>query len=114
MYLRKQWKLKSMVFYELHATSIVGHSMFTKTYDGVKCYFFLDVMKQDVHTFVVECDVCQCNKAVTVKAPGTLQLLPIPANIWRDIYMDFIVGLPKSSNKYVIMVVVDHLSKYAH
>jgi hypothetical protein len=28
--------------------------------------------------------------------------------------MDFITGLPKSRNKSVIMVVVDHLSKYAH
>jgi hypothetical protein len=28
--------------------------------------------------------------------------------------MDFIVGLPKSGNKSIIMVVVDHLSKYAH
>jgi hypothetical protein len=31
-----------------------------------------------------------------------------------DISMDFIVGLPKLGNKSVIMVVVDHLSKYAH
>jgi hypothetical protein len=28
--------------------------------------------------------------------------------------MDFIVGLPKSGNKLVIMVLIDHLSKYAH
>jgi hypothetical protein len=28
--------------------------------------------------------------------------------------MDFIVGLPESSNKSIIMVVIDHLSKYAH
>jgi hypothetical protein len=28
--------------------------------------------------------------------------------------MDFIVGLPKSGNKSIIMVVVDLLSKYAH
>ena len=28
--------------------------------------------------------------------------------------MDFIVGLPKLGNKSVIMVVVDHLSMYAH
>jgi hypothetical protein len=34
--------------------------------------------------------------------------------IWRDISMDFIVGLPKSVNKLVFMVVVDHLSEYAH
>jgi hypothetical protein len=63
---------------------------------------------------VVECDVCQHNKGEIVKSPGTLQPLPIPPAIWRDITMDFIVGLPKSGNKSVIMVVVDHLSKYAH
>jgi len=28
--------------------------------------------------------------------------------------MEFIVGLPKEVNKSVIMVVVDHISKYAH
>ena len=71
-------------------------------------------MKQDIHTFVVECDVWQCNKGETVKAPGTLQPLPIPPAIWRDISMDLIVGLSKYENKLVIMVVVDRISKYAH
>jgi hypothetical protein len=61
-----------------------------------------------------ECEVCQCNKGETIKAPGTLQLLLIPPSIWQDISMDFIVGLPKSGNKSVIMVVINHLSKYAH
>jgi hypothetical protein len=49
-----------------------------------------------------------------IKSLGTLQPLLIPPTIWRDISMDFIVGLPKLGNKSVIMVVVDHLSKYAH
>jgi hypothetical protein len=103
-----------MVLSKLHATPTAGHSGFTKTYDRVKRSFFWDVMKQDVHNFVDECDVCQCNKGKTIKSPGTLQPLPIPPAIWRDISMDFIVGLPKSGNKSVIMVVVDRLSKYAH
>ena len=71
-------------------------------------------MKHDIRNFVVECDVCQCNKGETVKSPGTLQPLSIPPTIWRDISMDFIVGLPKLGNKSFIMVVVDRLSKYAH
>jgi hypothetical protein len=71
-------------------------------------------MKHDVHTFVDECEVCQCNKGEIVKALSTLQPPLIPSAIWRDISMDFIVGLPKLGNKSVIMVVVDRLSKYAH
>jgi hypothetical protein len=67
-------------------------------------------MKQDVRTFMEECDVYQCNKGEIVKSPETLQPLLIPPMIWRDISMDFIVGLPKLGNKLVIMVVVDHLS----
>jgi hypothetical protein len=114
LYLSKESKFKSTVLYELHATPTAGHSEFTKTYDIFKRSFFWDGMKQDIHNFVVECDVCQHNKGETVKSPGTLQLLPIPPAIWWDISMDFIVGLPKSGNKSVIIVVVDHLSKYAH
>jgi hypothetical protein len=71
-------------------------------------------MKQNIHNFVAECDVCQCNKGETVKSLGTLQPLLIPPTIWKDLSMDYIIGLPKSGNKLVIMVVVDRLSKYAH
>jgi hypothetical protein len=63
---------------------------------------------------MVECEVYQWNKGETVKAPSKLQPLPIPPFIWRDISMDFIVGLPKSGNKSLIMVVIDRLSKYVH
>jgi hypothetical protein len=103
-----------MVPYEIHATSTNGNSGFTKTYDWVKRSFFWDGMKQKVHNFVEKCEVCQCNKGETVKYPGTLQPLPIPLAIWRDISIDFIEGLPKSGNKSVIMVVVDRISSYAH
>jgi hypothetical protein len=71
-------------------------------------------MKQDVCNFVIECVVCQRNKGETVKSLGTLQPLPIPLAIWRDISMDCITGLPKLGNKSVIMVVVGILSRYAH
>jgi hypothetical protein len=114
LYLSKQSKLESTVLSELHATPTAGHCGLTKTYDQVKRYFFWDGMKQDIRNFVAECDVCQRNKGETVKSPGTLQSLSIPPSIWQDISMDFIVGLPKSGNKSVIMVVVDRLSKYVH
>jgi hypothetical protein len=102
------------VLSELHATPTSGNSGFTKTYDRVKRYFFWDGMKKDVLTFVEKCDACQHNKGETIKPPGTIQALVIPPALWRDISIDFIMGLPKPGNKSVIVVVVDRLSKYAH
>jgi hypothetical protein len=57
---------------------------------------------------------CQCNKGETIKSPISLQPLPITTSIWTNISIDFIVGLPKAGNNSIIMVVVDHLSKYVH
>ena len=71
-------------------------------------------MKHDICTFVAGCHTCQCNKGETVKTLGTLQLLPLPPTIWTNSFMNFIVVLPKSKNHSFIMVVVDHLSKYAN
>ena len=38
----------------------------------------------------------------------------MPSQVWADISMDFIEGLPKVGGKSVILMVVDRFSKYAH
>ena len=81
LYLSKQLKLKSKVLSKLHATPTTRHSRFTKTYDRVKRSFFQDGMKQDIHNFFIECDVCQHNKGETIKSWGSLQPLLIPPTI---------------------------------
>jgi hypothetical protein len=101
-----------MVLSELHASPTTGKSGFTKTYERVKRSFLWEVMKQYVHTFMEECDVCQCNKGEFVKFINMLEPLPIRPAIWRNISIDFVVVLPKSSNKLVSMVVVDCISNH--
>lgn len=71
-------------------------------------------MTTDIQAFIRRCEVCQRCKYDNSAYPGIIQPLPIPEMIWTDISMDFIDGLPRSSGKTVILVVVDRLSKAAH
>jgi hypothetical protein len=63
---------------------------------------------------VTECVVCQRAKEEHCQYPDLLAPLPIPTMAWTFISMDFVEGLPKSSSKDVILVVVDRLTKYSH
>ena len=72
-------------------------------------------MKREIAKYVAECDTCQMVKASHLNVSGTLQPLPIPSQKWDDINMDFIVGLPNTSQHHdSIWVIVDRLTKTAH
>jgi len=71
-------------------------------------------MAQDIKTYIQQCLVCQQAKTTTTLPAGLLQPLPIPNQIWEDLAMDFITGLPLSQGFTVICVVIDRLSKAAH
>jgi hypothetical protein len=99
---------------ESHTSPVGGHSGFLKTYHRVKKDLFWDGLKTDVQRFVAECLVFQQNKVETIKTLGLLQPLAIPSQHWEKFSMDFIIRLPKSKGKSVIMVIFDRLTKYVH
>jgi hypothetical protein len=72
-------------------------------------------MKREIAKYVSECDICQRVKASHLKTAGVLQHLPVPSWKWEDIIMDFIVGLPNTSQRHdSIWVIVDRLTKIAY
>ncbi|XP_042018422.1 uncharacterized protein LOC121766112 [Salvia splendens] len=107
-------KLKHPLLTEHHYTPIACHPDHERTFRLLSVGFYWPHMRKDVRKFVEACAVCQSTKYSTQKPAGLLQPLSIPSQVWEDVSMDFITGLPPSRGYTTIMVVVDRLSKYAH
>lgn len=107
-------KLRQSLIFEAHDTKMGGHSGVFRTYKRLAAQFYWPGMFKAVQEYVSRCEICQKTKASSLKPAGLLQPLPIPCQVWDDITLDFIEGLPNSQGKDTIFVVVDRLSKYAH
>jgi len=99
---------------ELHESPLGGHSGYFRTFKRIADVVYWEGMRRDIKEFVMQCEICQGNKTETLAPAGLLQPLPIPTQVWSDISMDFIGGLPKVQRKDTILVVVDIFTKYAH
>ncbi|GMG18058.1 unnamed protein product [Phytophthora fragariaefolia] len=78
------------VLYEAHDTPLSGHLGWEKTYTSVARNFHMYTW---VRNYVQTCGTCQRVKpAPSASAP--LMSLPVPADCWRTVSMDFIFELP--------------------
>ena len=108
-------ELRRQILEEAHLSKFSIHPDSNKMYHDLRQTFWWSGMKPEIARYVSECDTCQRVKASHLKVAGTLQPLPIPSWKWEDISMDFIVGLPLTTQRYdSIWVIVDRLTKTAH
>jgi hypothetical protein len=111
----KNRDLKKKILDEAHLFKFSMHPGSTKMYHDLKLLYWWTRMKREIARYVSECDTCQRKKASHIKSAGALQPLLIPSWKWDDISMDFIVGLPNTSQHHdSIWVIVDRLTKVAH
>lgn len=106
--------IRLVLIKHFHDSRCGGHSGIYQTWARMAASFIWPGMKSEVREYVLQCDVFQCVKSDSRRSSGILQPLPIPEQIWEDVTMDFIEGLPVSNVFNGLIVVVDRLSKYAH
>jgi hypothetical protein len=108
----KDRQLRKQILDEPHLSKFSMHTSSTKIYQDLRQNFWWTCMKTEIAIYVSECDICQRVKASHLKIASILQPLPIPSWKWEDISMDFIVGLPNTSQRHdSIWVIVDRLTK---
>ena len=105
---------KQQLLFECHDSVSGGHSGMARTIARICSQFYWPNMQEDIRNYVKNCTICQQAKSETTLPAGLLHPLPIPQQVWDDIAMDFITGLPPSHGYSTIMVVVDRLSKFGH
>ena len=111
--------IRSEVISRHHDDPLAGHFGIDKTRELVGRKYYWPSLRRDVESYVRGYDVCLALKAVRHKPYGDLQSLPIPTHRWKDLSMDFVTGLPLSSDwkgdSYdSILVIVDRLTKMVH
>ncbi|WVZ89245.1 hypothetical protein U9M48_035671 [Paspalum notatum var. saurae] len=107
--------IRKLILSEAHDTAYSIHPGSTKMYYDLKERFWWYGMKRAVAEYVAICDTCQRVKAEHQRPAGLLQPLKVPEWKWKEITMDFIVGLPRTQKGYnSIWVVVDRLTTVAH
>ena len=118
MYRGRKWvprdePMRTQIIRETHESLLIGHPGREVTYKILARDYFWPGMADDVRRYVRNCDVCGRSKPWREGKQGLLKPLPIPTQVWKEISMDFVEGLPESEGMTSLMVVTDRLSKGA-
>ena len=102
-----------------HDNPLAGHFGIEKTCELLTLKYFWPSLRHNLEAYVKGCDICLASKAVRHKPYGDLQSLPVPTHWWKNLSMDFVTGLPISTNwkgdSYdSLLVIVDRLTTMVH
>ena len=111
--------IRSKVISCHHDDLLVRHFGIDKTRELVGRKYYWPSLRKDVENYVKGCDICLTSKAVRHKSYRDLQSLPVPTHRWKDLSIDFMTGLPlstdwKGDSYDSILVIVARLNKMVH
>lgn len=101
----QQGSLRESLITEAHSSGLTGHYGRDKIYILVSERFFWPQLRKDVNNFVRHCVVCQTTKGQSQNT-GLYTPLPKAQNIWEDLSMDFILGLPCTQRGFDFIFII--------
>ena len=106
--------LRLRILYECHDAPTGDHRGKGKTYLTVSRHFYWPRQFQFVRRYIRACVVCQRVK-LSPSSRAHLQSLPVSAECWQSVSMDFAFDFPDDDHKNNgILVFVDQVSKIVH
>lgn len=81
-----------------HDNLLAGYFRIDKTWELIAKKYYWPTFCPNIKAYVKGCDVCLASKAVCHKPYRDLQLLLIPTDCWKNLSINFIIGLPMSAN----------------
>ncbi|XP_073138536.1 uncharacterized protein [Henckelia pumila] len=106
--------IRELLVRESHSGGLMEHFRVAKTYQIFHEHFYWPHMKHEVEKMCEGCETCRKEKSRS-QPHGLYDPLSVPNEPWVDIYMDYVLGLPRSKKgRDSIYIVVDRFSKMTH
>lgn len=97
-----------------HDPPAAGHPGKNNTYRSVSRQYYWPGMSSTISRYIRNCLVCLRGKIPRGLPQGLLKPMSAPQQRWRDLSVDFVVGLPPCEGKNAIATIVDRFTKRRH
>ncbi len=103
-----------MLIRKVHDQSSIDHFEILRTMKIIRRYYYWSSMRKTIDQYIRNCYICQRSKTSRDKFNELLHSLLILEQQWKNIVMNFIIDLPLSKGKNIILTVICKLTKKRH
>jgi len=107
-------RLQMKLIQEVHDQSSIDHLEILRTMKIIRRYYYWSSMQKTISQYIQNCYICQWSKTSWNKFNELLHSLLILEQWWKNIVMNFIIDLPFSKGKNIILTVIYRLTKKRH
>ena len=107
-------EFRQTIFRQLHSSPSASHPGRDATTYNIQKDFYWPRMRQDVHEWVKNCDICQRMKIRPKKPSGHLKPIDVNPGLWKVVTSDLITGLPLCKGYDAIWTATDKGGKMKH